>query len=119
MAVDERDLSEFAQQMAPLGPVRYKKMFGGAGFWIGEHMFAIYAEGSFMFRADAVNAPQFTARGIGPWEPGMMKPRNGRVVSMPYYAIPDEVMSDPQLLLQWGQEAAAAADRMPPSKKKR
>lgn len=112
MAVDVRDLADFAERLAPLGPVRYKKMFGGAGFWLADEMFACWAEGSFMLRADAENAPQFVARGIGPWQPTVMTQKPGaKQMTMPYYEIPDDVMSDDALLVTWAREAAAAADR--------
>ncbi len=111
MAVDLRDLADFAERIADLGPIRYKRMFGGAGFWLGPCMFAVYAEGSFMLRADAENAGAFEAHGIGPWEPGMMPSRAGKTTTMPFYAIPDDVMSDDALLLAWSRAAVAAADR--------
>ncbi len=123
MAADSRDLAEFAERLADLGPIRFKRMFGGAGFWLGEQMFAIWAEGSFMLRADAENAGQFTARGIGPWSPGMIAPsKTGKVMTMPYYAIPDEVLGDDALLCVWARQSVEAADRAarakPPKKRK-
>lgn len=111
MTVDVRDLAEFAERLADLGPIRFKRMFGGAGFWLGDQMFAIYAEGSFMLRADGENAPQFTARGVGPWVPGMMPSRAGKTVAMPYYAIPDEVLDDAALLCDWARQSVEAAER--------
>ena len=112
MAVDVRDLCDFAERLADLGPVRFKRMFGGAGFWLADEMFACWADGSFMLRADAHNAPAFAARGIGAWQPSIIAPKpGGKVMTMPYYAIPDEVMSDDALLLAWAREAVAAADR--------
>jgi DNA transformation protein len=109
MAVDPRDLADFAERLAPLGPVRFKKMFGGAGFWLADEMFACWIKGSFMLRADAENAPNFQARGIGPWSEEMGPAK--RVMTMPYYAIPDDVMGDDALLVRWAREAVAAADR--------
>ncbi len=111
MAIDERDLADFAERVADLGPIRYKRMFGGAGFWFDGKMFACYAEGSFMLRADEENAPKFAAYGIGPWVPGIIPSRVGKNITMPYYAIPDDVMGDDGLLLQWSREAIDAADR--------
>ena len=120
MAADLRDLTEFADRLAPLGPIRWKRMFGGAGFWLGDEMFACWVKGSFMFRADADNAPAYESRGIGPWTEAMGPSQ--KIMTMPYYAIPDEVMADDSLLLQWATDAVEAAQRaaaLKASKKKK
>ena len=117
MAADPRDLADFAERLADLGPIRFKRMFGGAGFWVADEMFACWADGSFMLRADAQNVAMFKAYGIDAWQPSIITPKpGGKVMTMPYYPIPDHVLADDGLLVAWAREAAAAADRVAQAK---
>lgn len=93
--------------LSPLGPASYKFMFGGYGVYVDGLIIAIVAGDQLMLRADDENRPDFEAAGIGPFQP--YKERNH---SMPFYTVPDDVMDDPDELLEWARKAMAATVRM-------
>lgn len=93
--------------LSPLGPTSYKFMFGGYGIYVDGLIIAIVAGDQLMLRADDENRPDFEALGIGPFQPYVNKNH-----SMPFYTVPDEVMDDPDALLEWARKAMDATLRM-------
>lgn len=93
--------------LSPLGQTSYKFMFGGYGVYVDELMIAIVANDRLRLRADAESRPDYEALGIGPFQP-----YEGKNHSMPFYAVPDEVMEDPAELVEWARRALAATLRM-------
>ena len=80
--------------LAPLGEVTSKRMFGGFGIFEDGLMFALVdSEGSAFLRLGASNEDRY-------------RERHGR---MPYGRVPDEVLADDQQLLTWANEALQAA----------
>ena len=85
-------------ELAPLGAVTAKKMFGGYGLFDDGVMFAIVdSTGHPYLRADETTAPVFVDSG---------SEKHGR---MPYWRIPSEVLADPDQLLAWAGEARSVA----------
>jgi len=93
--------------LSPLGQASYKFMFGGYGVYVGELMIAIVANDQLLLRADDENRPEYEALGIGPFQPYTDKSR-----SIPFYTVPDEVMDDPDDLVEWARKSLAATQRM-------
>ena len=86
--------------------VRDRAMFGGVGIYSGELFFALIAEDTVYFKVDDTNRPDFEARGMGPFRPAGP---DGEV--MQYYAVPEELMEDPEALRLWVDRALAVARR--------
>jgi DNA transformation protein len=100
--------------LSPLGQASYRFMFGGYGVYVDGLMIAIVSADRLLLRADAENRPDYEARGIGPFQP-----YQGKSHSMPFYAVPDEVMDDQDEFLEWARKALAATLRKKDSKKRR
>jgi DNA transformation protein len=104
---------------AGFGPVAAKRMFGGAGVYAGETMFAIVIDSVIYLKADEHTVPAFEAEGLAPFS---FEAKNKRVVTS-YRRIPDRLYDDPEELAQWSKQAAAAAKRAAarktPDKKRR
>ncbi len=100
--------------LSPLGQTSYKFMFGGYGVYVGELMIAIVADDQLLLRADDENRPDYEALGIGPFQPYEDKSR-----SMPFYTVPDEVMDDPDALVEWARKSLAATLRMKAKREKK
>jgi DNA transformation protein and related proteins len=100
--------------LSPLGQASYKFMFGGYGVYVDELMFAIVANDQLLLRADDENRPDYEALGIGPFQPYTDKSR-----SIPFYIVPDEVMDDPDELVEWARKSLAATQRMKAKTKKK
>lgn len=96
-------------QLAPLGPLRAKSMFGGWGLYLDGLFCAIVIDDELYFKADGDNVALFTAAGSAPFQYGRS---DGGTSTMNYYRVPGEVLEDQPVLLQWarsGQEAALRA----------
>lgn len=100
--------------LSPLGPTSYKFMFGGYGIYVDGLIIAIVSDDRLLLRADDENRPDFEALGIGPFQPYENKNH-----SMPFYTVPDEVMDDPDELLEWARKAMAATLRMKAKREKK
>jgi len=97
------------EQLAPLGEVRSKSMFGGHGVYAGERFFACVDDGRLYFRVDDVTRPRYEARGMGPFTP------MPKMVMKSYYEVPVDVIEDAAELARWARDAMAAV----PAKKKK
>jgi DNA transformation protein len=89
--------------LAPLGAIRARAMFGGAGIYLGETMFALIADDVLYFKTDASNAGDYEALGMGPFKPFDDKP-----IVMPYHEVPPDVMEDSDTLCAWARHALRA-----------
>ncbi len=84
--------------LAPLGSVTSKKMFGGYGVFDEGIMFALVdSDGAAFLRADDSTAASFDQAGSA---------AHGR---MPYRRIPDAVIAEPATLLDWARKARDVA----------
>ena len=84
--------------LAPLGEVTSKKMFGGYGVFHDGVMFALVAStGGAYLRASDETSIDFTEVG------------SSKHSRMPYYAIPEAVSSDTDQLIAWAQRAVDVA----------
>ncbi len=96
------DVGEFATELVEsfgdLGDVSWKKMFGGAGIFVGGSMFALIdSDAQLHLKVDGSNRAQFESAGSA---------KHGR---MPYYAAPAEVIEDESQLLEWARTSAGIA----------
>jgi DNA transformation protein len=80
-------------------------MFGGVGIWAGPMFFALISDDTLYFRADDSNRGDFESRGLGSFRP------RDSVQSMSYYAVPEDVLEDPDTLRVWAERAIAVAVR--------
>jgi DNA transformation protein len=96
------------EQMAGLGGVTARRMFGGHGIFRDGLMFALIAGDTLYFKADDVNVGRFEARGLGPftYESAGRPP-----MSLRYYRAPEEVFDDAQAMTEWARDAFACALR--------
>jgi len=95
------------EQLARAAPnIRDRSMFGGVGIYSGEFFFALIDEDTVYFKVDDSNRAMFEAEGMGPFKP--YGPDGG---SMQYYAVPEAVLEDSEVLLDWVEAALAVARR--------
>ncbi len=84
--------------LAPLGDVTSRKMFGGYGVFESGVMFALVDSGAKPhFRVGDANEAQFVDAGSEKFE------------RMPYWTIPTDVLDDDGSLVEWGAGALAVA----------
>lgn len=93
------------EQLAPLGALKPKRMFGGVGIYADGLFFAILDDDTLYLKGDAELKPRFEAAGSHAFDPfGEGKP-------MAYWSAPAEAMDDAELLVEWAHRALAVAGR--------
>jgi DNA transformation protein len=96
-----------AELLAPLGPVRVARMFGGHGLYVDDLFIAIVADDRVYLKADALTLPAFDAAGC---EPFTFDAR-GKTSVTSYRAVPAEAMDSPHAMQPWARRAIEAALR--------
>ena len=95
--------------------VRIRRMFGGAGVFSGEMMFALIIGDELFLKTDGETRPDFDAEGCTPW----VYSRGGVERDMGYCRAPDAIWDEPDEARRWAELAvAAAARRFKPKKRK-
>ncbi len=108
MAVS-RDFKAYVEELfGALGPVRIKPMFGGAGVYADDLMFALLADDALYLRVDGETEPRFADAGSAPFTYAM---KDGREISLGYWRAPDEALEGADEAEPWGRLALEAALR--------
>ena len=98
--------------LAGLGPVRVKRMFGGAGVYVGEGpMFGLIADDTLYLKVDEALKAELAQAGSGPfvWTPNR-GPRAGEAIDLGYWRLPEDALDDPDLACAWARKALAVAN---------
>jgi DNA transformation protein len=107
MSVNSSFRSFVLDQLARVtASVRDRAMFGGVGIYSNDLFFALIDEDTLYFKVDDTNRPDFEARGMGPFRPMGVEGE-----TMQYYAVPEDLLEDPEALRSWVERSLAAARR--------
>lgn len=94
-------LFEFVMdQLAPLGDVAGRRMFGGHGLYLDGEFFGMVFDGRAWFRTDERTRPKYREMG------GLPVPFGGPGEDKCYWSVPEDVLEDGPLLVAWAREAA-------------
>ena len=99
---------DIRELFASFGTVLVRRMFGGAGIYAQETMFALLHEGVIYLKTDPHNAPAFAREDLTPFT---YTTRSGKRAVMSYRRMPERLYDDPDELAAWADEALAAARR--------
>jgi DNA transformation protein len=105
--------------LAEFGPVVIRNMFGGAGVYADDVMFAILANDTFYLKTDETSARAFADEGMQPFS---YQPEGREPIAMPYWEVPPHLLNEPQELVSWVRDAhriACASDSKPPRRRRR
>lgn len=90
--------SWLVDELATLGDVTSKKMFGGYGVFESGLMFGLIdSDGLAHFRSSPTDSVRFVEAGAS------------KHAKMPYWSIPDDVIADHDQLVEWATEALTVA----------
>ena len=92
---------------APLGIVKIRRMFGGAGVFCDGLMFGLVSDDVLYLKADDGNRADFEREGCAPFR--YYRDRKAR--NLPYFTAPDRLFDEPEEMLAWGRAALEAAAR--------
>ncbi len=101
--------------LAGVGPIRIKRMFGGAGVFLDDRMFALIDDDVLFLKADAALAADLRAMGSAEWT--FIRKSDGVARPMGYWRLPESAADDPELAAELGQRAFAVAHAKRPARR--
>lgn len=93
--------------MQSVGPVSYRRMFGGYGLFLGGLMFGLIANNTLYLKADKTTEQEFKSRGLAPFTYS----KKDKEVSLSYFQAPEETLEDLDEMNTWANKAYIAALR--------
>ena len=90
-----------------MGRVRVRKMFGGAGVYSGQDMFALLDDERVYVKADDKLKEDLQAKGGEPF--AWTNPNTGKTIEMSYVSLPVNALSDRDEVTEWARAALNVA----------
>jgi DNA transformation protein len=90
-----------------LGPVRIRKMFGGAGVYAGEVMFGLIDDDALYLKTDEALRAELQAAGSTPW---VYSRAPGKWEETSYWRLPEPALDDPDEAVAWARKSLAVAE---------
>lgn len=106
MGVSADYLAYVIDQLAAFARVSSRRMFGGVGLYTDGLFFGLIADDTLYFKVDESNRADYVRRRCEPFRPFADDPN---AYSMSYFAVPADVLEDPDELKLWARKATAAA----------
>jgi len=105
-----------AELLSGLGPIRIKRMFGGAAAYLDDRIFALLDDEAIWIKVDEVNEPLFIEVGL----PKITYPtKDGTVMEMGYRRLPEAALDDADEAVRWARLGVEASMRKPVKAKKK
>ncbi len=104
------------EQLAPLGALRARAMFGAYGLYCDDLFFAIVDDDVLYVKVDDVCRAEFETEGLAPFTYAM---KDGSTSTLSYYPLPDFTLETPHELVFWAKKGLAAALRAQNQPKRR
>jgi DNA transformation protein len=109
------DAESIRELFSEFGPIDVRRMFGGAGVFVGGLMIALVSREVIHLKADAETIPEFEREGLGPFT---YATRDGEHKLTSYWRMPERLYDDAEELAQWARRAHAVALRAAARKEK-
>ena len=97
------------EQLAPLGRVTMRRMFGKTGVFCDGLMFGMVTDNTLYFRVDDHNRAAF---GEAEAFPPLSYEKKGRAIDLSFWHAPERLFDEPDDLVTWARAAMAAARRV-------
>jgi DNA transformation protein and related proteins len=115
MVVSDSFAEFLREQLAPLGRVSMRRMFGKAGLFCDGVMFAVVTDDTLYFRVDDHNRAIFKeAESFPP----LNYEKGGRTIDLSFWRAPERLLDEPDELVLWARAALAAAHRVAVKRKR-
>src|SRR6266581_5524018 len=104
------DFAEFLrEELAPLGRVTMRRMFGKTGVFCDGVMFGMVTDNTLYFRVDDHNRAAFKEAEAFP---PLNYAKKGRAIDLSFWRAPERLFDEPDELVTWARAALAAARRI-------
>jgi DNA transformation protein and related proteins len=97
------------EQLAPLGHITLRRMFGKTGVFCNGLMLGMVTDNTLYFRVDDHNRMTFKEAASSP---PLNYAKQGRAIDLAFWRAPERLFDEPDELVRWGQAALAAARRV-------
>ena len=97
------------EQLAPLGRVTMRRMFGKTGVFCNGLMFGLVTSDALYFRVDDHNRAVFKEADS---VPPLSYEKQGRSIDLSFWRAPERLLDEPDELVAWARTALAAAHRV-------
>lgn len=104
LSVSQQYHDYVTDQLAVVGRILTKRMFGGAGLYADGIFFALIADDVLYLKVNDLNRQDYESAGMEPFRPYKDKSR-----VMQYYELPVEILEDQAELLVWARKSIAIA----------
>jgi DNA transformation protein len=94
--------------LAPVGPVKAARFFGGIGLTHASVQFAFIMDNTTYFVVDDTTRARYEAAGMQSFS---YRTKKGRVQVRRYFEVPEDVLTDPDVLRDWARESLEVAAR--------
>src|SRR5712692_9728458 len=97
------------EQLAPLGRLSLRRMFGKTGVFCDGVMFGMVTDNTLYFRVDDHNRVTFKeAESFPP----LNYAKQGSTIDLSFWRVPERLFDEPEALVSWARAALAAAHRV-------
>jgi DNA transformation protein len=114
MPVNAEYIDYILGQISSLGNVTYKRMFGGIGLFQAGTFFALIDDDLLYFKVDDITRDDYTTV-----EMEQFRPFGDQGLAMPYYEVPESVLTDTEGLRDWALNPVDVVLRAKKKKKRR
>jgi DNA transformation protein and related proteins len=97
------------EQLAPLGRVTLRRMFGKTGVFCDGLMFGMVTDDTLYFRVDEHNQADFKEAASFP---PLSYEKQGSTIDLSFWRAPERLFDEPDELVIWARTALAAARRV-------
>src|SRR5712671_1485164 len=97
------------EQLAPLGRVAMRRMFGKTGVFCGGVMFGMVTDNMLYLRVDDLNRMAFKEAEASP---PLNYKKKGSTIDLSFWRVPERLFDEPDELVTWARAALAAAHRV-------
>ena len=103
------------EQLAPLGQLSMRRMFGKTGVFCDGVMFGMVTDNTLYFRVDELNRSTFKEAES---YPPLNYVKNGGVIDLSFWRAPERLFDDSEEFVAWARAALAAAHRVAASRER-
>ena len=105
MPVTDDYLQYVLEQLAGLGHITPRRLFGGVGLYHEDRIFGLIFRDTLYFKVDGSTRSDYETRGMERFRPYADKP----LWSMTYYAVPADILEDADECTLWGRKSLGVA----------